>query len=631
MIWLSVALASPPQDVAWQTARMACEAGDPAGCVEMGDVEQACALGLETACIEAWSERPLRGWEAVYLWELCGTDPTACPLLEEAGWTLPFRRLAPSAEPVFAGPSEVLDGGLILVSPQGRTASVWNPETGEHVATFHHPMGRIPSQKMHRAEADGIEAVLTPDELTIRRDDEVVAVVHGDLPFAPILVDRGRVIVGGRMVFDVDPQPVDGQAALAWIAKASAPPEAVAPEPQPSGDLRVEVGARKVPVRLYDDGDIRAPIAQAVTNRSGVVVFPDVPAGRYRVSAASADGGGLDTVRTVGHTTARLSLDPTDVIGGRVIADGRPVPGARVYVAHPDVPTVTTDARGRFALPIWLDEDSWVHVWAETDDGLTHAAKAGPTDSVELEWVPKTSPSVLHVQLVGAAGEPLDGYLYARIGGVEHRPGPDGNIWVVREGTVPVVAGSLSQRIRQDVDPDQRTFVAAFDSATLAVDMTTFDPRGDARLTVRYPDGRLHGLGWDSSGVARLGRLTAGEYVLALSQPTGVQTLTLDVEPGQKVQIAPPFPWATPVSGRLVDSSGQPWIGVRMTVELPQLGAVRVQTDLDGRFEVDGLPPGEHEIQLAQRTARGWLHLDALTVQVSEQPVVLGDVPVDPR
>src|SRR6185436_18896443 len=88
------------------------------------------------------------------------------------------------------------------------------------------------------------------------------------------------------------------------------------------------------------------------------------PAGEARVEARSASERAVLRIEPDGREPVRceLELDATGRIEGTVLdrATGQPIAGARVGSPYHDVPEVTTDAHGRYALTgIGLGEGLW--------------------------------------------------------------------------------------------------------------------------------------------------------------------------------------------------------------------------------------------------------------------------------
>ena len=301
MILLVTAAFATEQDVAWQTQRALCEQGDAVACAARGD--------------------ELTPWNAVQLQARCADEPKACEVLAEAGWTLPFRRLAADDEPVYAGLAEVLDGGVVLVSPSGGPASVWDPSNGQHVATFHHRIGGVEAQETFTAEADGVRAELVAGQLTIWQDEQQLAQLHGAFPMTPMLIDRGRVVLGGRLVFDVDPQEIDVTASADWIAgeieKQTPPPRPELPAVDPVVDAEHCDGldeALRGKVRLYGRPVEGARVSTgsfepALTDHRGRFCLPVVMMEGLPVSLwAETDSAVSPVVRVVAGEKPRLDL-----------------------------------------------------------------------------------------------------------------------------------------------------------------------------------------------------------------------------------------------------------------------------------------------------------------------------------
>ncbi|MCP4807659.1 MAG: hypothetical protein GY913_27265 [Proteobacteria bacterium] len=172
------------------------------------------------------------------------------------------------------------------------------------------------------------------------------------------------------------------------------------------------------------------------------------------------------------------------------VRDGRPVQDAVVHVDHLGVQPVTTDRRGRFTLPIWLDEDATVSIWAENSDAVSAVVDVGFDEPVQVELRPKTDPTVLRVRIQGGAEEPLRAR--ALIDGTE-RCAVDGDIWVAR---APDEVATVSCRIGgqgflERVPAEDGELTLTFDTAAIEAQV---EPGGMQRLVLEKPDGSLQGL-----------------------------------------------------------------------------------------------------------------------------------------
>lgn len=631
LVWVATALAG--QDVAWQTSRLACFAGDATECMAIDYVEEACELGDLEGCARQWGDEGPRPWEALRLVERCESEPEACALLEEHGWTLPFRRLAESNEPVFVGPMRFVDGGGVLMVPSGDLeARLYDPALGALVGTTElvsvEGLERSRQQESYTAEGDGYRAELERGELRIHRGEEEVATLRGALPLSPMAISGGRLVVGGRLVFDLDPQPTDVSAMTAWLAALPTPEE---PSNEAAAiEVIVEGAEGPVEVHLYDTLVGLGPI-RVQSTVDGVARFDGLDAGFYSVQAATAAGGDFGDVQVQGGGVGEetLHLDPERLVSGRVRTRwGRGVEGAVVHVEHGAVLPMESGAGGHVHLPLRLmeDEPGPARVYAVADEGVSASVEIVAGDSVELKLLPYEHRRVLEVLTLGEGGQPVDGVVEVGLGPSLRVADERGATWFVRadDETETLRARWGHKRAETLVPASETKVLVLFSNASVRVAA----PAMTCRLET--PDGQLLRLAQGSSiRESQTSLLAAGDYVLWHSTSKGMERHAFALEGSQELSLEPPFESAgLTVTGRLVDESGQPLIGVRVSgVRMEgEIGPFDVLTDVDGRFEVVGVLEGPHTFELVQKTPTGWKHYDDLEVDLDEDSTDLGSV-----
>jgi len=615
--------ATAGQDVEWQTRRLACLDGDPAACMAIDYVEEACGLGDLDGCAAWWVESGPPAWDAAALSERCATEPRACELLEDFGWTLPFRRLAPDDEPVFVGPMEALPSGFLLIQPEAEL-EVWNPETGAQLGTLnpalYKTLPRTRSQDRYEVSSGPWTASLERNSLQVSRDGELVADIVAGVPLSPMLIDHGRLIVGGRLVFDLEPEAVSEEAVRAWLEERPPPPKT---EVLPAA---IElIGGDEGTAHLYRDLELIAtePIALGEVLR-----FDALEPGWYTVQFTSPQGGAVFDVTLRGEDRSQLLKgDPRLVLAGRVTRRwGRPVAGALVYVEHDPVLPVTTDAEGRFYLPLDLLDDEHARVYAEHPDGIAPTVHVEPGEEPSLRIVSREHPSALQIRTVGQGGDPVPGRVEVSVSGQHRRADASGTTWVIRPPgeAVEVTARWGVKRAEAPIPSDEEMLIVYFTNARLQVAAPAMT------LLLETPEGDFRRLAQGASiRTSELSLLPAGSYTLWHHSSRGLERHDFDLAGSQELELVPPFEsTGASVRGRLVTNDGEALIGVRISGHRigSDFGPVSVLSGLDGSFVIEGLHPGDHTFELVQKTAGGWAHYDDLEVFVEDEGNQLGSV-----
>jgi hypothetical protein len=278
----------------------------------------------------------------------------------------------------------------------------------------------------------------------------------------------------------------------------------------------------------------------AVAGADGVARLEVKPAEYFARARLGDDIGASGNSRVpqlpgAAETTLPITLRPAVVHRGRVIVEGTglPIPGARVHVHDGGiVREATTDADGRFEVP-GVAYSRDPLAWAEAF-GYVAADRRHKVDSERsITWTLSMHPGVV---------------LRGTLRGPDGPCKPAGETWIVI-----VRDGDESGGVRIDPDADGR-----FD--------VTF--RGRGALFVRAPGFVVTRLPVESDGT---GVLDAG---------------IVELRPGLHLR------------GRVVDREGRPVPNVVLGAKSLELGlGVGVaRTYGDGRFDLTGLGPGEHQV-----------------------------------
>lgn len=318
-----------------------------------------------------------------------------------------------------------------------------------------------------------------------------------------------------------------------------------------------EGGARILHGRVVDlDG---APIAEAsvrIAEHQGMVTTTD-GSGRFTLMAAPLEA--VDVVATApgyervveevaagsagDRTEVSITLEVAAAIRGLVLSpDGEPVGRATVTCIdrEEDAPWSQSDGEGAFSL-------------RSDADGCMAVARHG-------EFV---------------ESEPL-----------QMKPG-DGNDLRLRE------AGSIAGSVEsEDGQPLPRFSVA----------VESYKPASDASPLARRKEETVR----DGRGDFALTGLQAGSYVLTASAAgyPPVSTDTIELAAGERIRgISITLRRGALLSGRVVDGDGRPVPNARVSLDgFTTVSSHRVrpaQTDPEGHFELDGVPPGPFSIRVS--------------------------------
>jgi RNA polymerase sigma factor (sigma-70 family) len=380
----------------------------------------------------------------------------------------------------------------------------------------------------------------------------------------------GRFTVSG-----VDPEAIE---LIAWHPAQgvhSVTLDALAPSERRQVELRLGAGAAIGGVVTWQDGAPAASVNVAFTRQEGAVIYDSVTSdeagrylvrgllpGRYTVNATRKLGPrNMWTSREEPHLKvvkvsagqARTDVDLTLRRGGKTIAgvvvfsDGTPAPGA-VVVAHdrswkPSATRVDHSAvsreDGRFAIDDV--EDASFNLWA-TAPGHPEARLTGIAAGRSDVRIVVARPASIGGVVVGRDGRPVTEFAVAVL------PGP--------------VAGETGEQ-------RQRRLLAERESP----------------LRVR-----------DAGGAFFVSGLAAGSYQVKVTSGTGAagasQALTIG-EGEQRSGVRLVVDGGARVRGQVIDADGgRALSGIRVST---QVGGrwIEVDTDAQGRFELDGVLPGD--------------------------------------
>jgi hypothetical protein len=277
-----------------------------------------------------------------------------------------------------------------------------------------------------------------------------------------------------------------------------------------------------------------------VTGADGVARLEVKPAEYFARARLGDDIGASGNSRVpqlpgVTETTLPITLRPAVVHRGRVIVEGTgvPIPGARVHVQDGGiVREATTDADGRFEVPGVVYRPDPL-AWAEAFGYMAADRRRKADGERAINWTLSMHPGVVLRGTLRGPGGPC-------------KPAGETRILVVRDG---IEAGGF----RIDPDADGRFEVTLRGRGALFVQALGF-------VVTRLP------VESDGPGI-----LDAG---------------VIELRPGLHLR------------GRVVDREGRPVPNVVLGAKSLELGlGVGVaRTYGDGRFDIQGLGPGEHQV-----------------------------------
>ncbi|MGE3352593.1 MAG: sigma-70 family RNA polymerase sigma factor [Planctomycetota bacterium] len=429
------------------------------------------------------------------------------------------------------------------------------------------------------AAAAGTAATATLIGGVIVSTKKLMLVVAGGLAvmvtaFATGLLDdreptpqQERGIVGAPATAEQPTEPAQptGRAAADPVRSAVAAPAATASArtapARAYGTLLVHVRwhdtgepAAAVPIKAMSFADANPFLhkREAVTDTAGIARLERVPAGAVNVHG----GRGRSPVARVvadAETHVDLTAERFARLRGRVVdADGAPVAGATVirsdYFNHSSAHAVGVTADdGTFAIDVGDSNYVGARKHGHAPGDYVHLElNAGDVGAVELQL--RGAGGGVRGRVCDAAGAPIEGAIL-ELGPDSGRvlgPGTDGLHRVVAPGPV----------------------------------VTT-----DA-------DGRFTATG-----------LAAGPNpVVARAADHGVFRGSVDVPPGGTAELAIELPAGATVRGRVVDERGHPVAGATVSEgRYGELDSAWVRTDADGRFALDSLSPGSHQLQAAHQ------------------------------
>lgn len=372
----------------------------------------------------------------------------------------------------------------------------------------------------------------------------------------------------------------------------------------------------------------------------GLASWPGMDCGNVSIAAQGPGGDGAthsgSTDLDDGPVLWRLVLGPTLQVEGVVRdPDGDPIEGVAIDT---DVASAKTDHRGRYRVPAKLGglgagveatgtAAVWVHADTRGYKGKAADAMAASDrteveagDVLELDFELWPAREIL-VHCLGLPDDRCDEILilctqpYVPVGDrcrpVEGSPTADCACSV--SGTVAIRGGGKSVLVPEDEDETELDFTE--DGAIVGTITKDGTPTSECRVAaIRLPHGledlpkggvNAHISSCDPDGRFALGGLAEGDWQLELQgemagEGSMTRTLTTHfVAPGQVVDVGEiDLRGGGIIEGRLVDGitgeprANAPILALRQTGEDERSTPSMADTNQDGHFTMDGLPPG---------------------------------------
>lgn len=414
----------------------------------------------------------------------------------------------------------------------------------------------------------------------------------------------------------------------------------VGPDGRPVADARVALVPRVRSLGFADRPDAPDSLPAAhvrPTDEAGRARFEPIPA-EWWVVRVRKDGYGLvgasfpvPPAPATGEAT--VALAPACSLSGRVVdADGAPAPDVPVVAAPPEHAPGTedgsairtrTDASGRFRLTD-LAPGTWkIRVPARPRPRVERTVRLPGVETLDLV-LPRVARAVVTGTVTDAETDrPLAG-VAVNVGADRTVTDPDGRYRLeCAAGAVRVdfdVEGYAREQSRETLAADSVTErdVALSPGGTITGRVLGPDgpvvgvPVATAPVDMRNGWGRMLGHGTDADGRFTVTGLASGEYAVVVATrdlytpgaPVALfQAATADpacrvvVAEGQRVEHDVRVAAGLPLHGVVVDEDGKPVAGGRVQAASAFAGLLRderiVTTGTDGRFRLDGLPPGE--------------------------------------
>lgn len=458
----------------------------------------------------------------------------------------------------------------------------------------------------------------------------------------------------------------DGGSGSVELATSAAEPEArvavgsvPAPAPIDVRDDSPRLAGRVVddggrPVRTFEltllhlgEGGPRTPVEASVSDADGrfAVRLPLAGSWKVRADADGHAGGGWVAVELAPDAPPlELELERRAELAGLVLdASGAPVPRAVVLVEGLRRRATRAGLDGRFAVdaePGPLRVCARAEGWAPSAEQRLVLERGAARTDVVLELRPGAR---LTVTAIDPAGRPAPGRRVALEGPSETRTRvADDEGRCTFESLLP---GEWTARYHRDRPSPRRLRIAeredpTDDTSSGAGAWIALAAGDDADLALSVPArvpvavaGRVlaDGRPWPGATVRAFGLQATtdadGTFALTLPEPgdyvfgvTGGHRQRVAVPPGPAAEVELDFPTAG-VAGRLLESSGAPrrraevWLAPAAAAPLEEPGPPRdrpgdgrrSETDGDGRFAIERVPPGTYV--LAGRCRVGWVAL----------------------
>lgn len=364
----------------------------------------------------------------------------------------------------------------------------------------------------------------------------------------------------------------------------------------------------------------------AVSADDGSFRLEDVPPGavEVRAEAAGKQSGVLSNLEVPSGQDLKgveIELAAAAVVEGRVLAGGRPVPGAEVQIVQPDMgrgtrffmmPMATTDGDGYYRLDgvapgtraVQVEHKSYTKAVRELEvrsgtNSLDVALEKGSEISGRVvgdDGRPVPSARVLLVEgsrfwdLPSATSAADGSFTIEGVADGTYRVKAEKEGYAGGEGEEVTVAGSVAGvEVKLATGGTIVGQLKGLDFTELSQVRILAARRGDGRTGRVAPDGSY-----------RIENVGSGEYqVMASVRGERQAQGTVTLEPGQtEARLDLDFAEGLVLTGR-VTRNGEPAKGNIVTLDGPSERFI--ETDHEGRFRFDGLEPGRYELSVMSR------------------------------
>ncbi|MES1243979.1 MAG: carboxypeptidase regulatory-like domain-containing protein [Acidobacteriota bacterium] len=374
---------------------------------------------------------------------------------------------------------------------------------------------------------------------------------------------------------------------------------------------------------LFSDADMK----EAFSGQDGVFRIEDVPAGTFGLKAEAAgrqsvDRSGLEVVSGQDLKGVEVVLPAGAVIEGRVLASGRPVPGAEVQLVEPESSVtrfIIRSPSGR------ADGDGYYRIDGVTPGARTFQAEAKGFRKTVRELEAREGGNALDFALeagaqvtgrvVDDAGSPVSAALVTLREGVNswNLPngvsGPDGGFTLsgVGDGTY-----RISARKEGFVSGEGQELTVAGSSVsgvevTLATggaivgQLTGLDFTELSQVSV-WADDEFHTGRVSPDGTYRIEQVEPGERRVVASVRGARQTEgRVTLEAGEReARLDLEFKDGHLLTGQVL-RNGEPARGEAVSLSGPGVAGRWSEIDHEGRFRYEGLDSGAYELEVMDR------------------------------